>query len=98
MVQRISTSFSARYWEEDCFNQTGKRIDCADSQQDGALQRGSALPQKRFSISHDRIRDNLTGLDRTPTGNSTETHEKEHPWRLPNINELTSLIAAAILR
>ena len=97
--------------QKDCFDQTGNKVDCADSQQDGTLRMGAALPQVRFSISHNCIRDNLTDLGWAPTGSSTgnplswqqaldlivtlntaEAHRTTHPWRLPNINELASLI------
>ncbi len=68
---------------------------------DGALERGAAWPTSRFVDNGDStITDNLTGLVWRNTASSTVSWSDalalaSDPWRLPNLNELDSLLNAA---
>ncbi|HKJ77003.1 MAG TPA: DUF1566 domain-containing protein, partial [Gammaproteobacteria bacterium] len=87
----------------------GDRRPCGGSGQDGELQAGTVWPQPRFEVGPDGVLDRLTGLvwsrQADPTGTATTWSEAleavgrirgGHPgqWRLPNINELESLVDA----
>ncbi len=103
-----------------CYNSTGTVISCAGTGQDGALQKGVAWPNPRFTDNGDgTITDNLTGLmwlqdascfyiqawgaafgtiadfnaDPVPYL-CTDYTAAYADWRLPNVNELESLIHA----
>jgi hypothetical protein len=88
-----------------CFNTNGGGINCAGTGQDGDIQAGVAWPEPRFTDNgNGTVTDNLTGLMWTANG----TDEKTWPealdwlktlkmggyadWRLPNVNELRSLV------
>ncbi|MBM4136019.1 MAG: DUF1566 domain-containing protein [Nitrospira sp.] len=85
---------------------TGQTISYATGD-DGALQRGVSWPSPRFTVSGDCVIDNLTGLEWVKSPDSTTrtwadalTYANDlalcgfDDWRLPNVNELESLINA----
>ena len=91
--------------QKQCYDTNGIVISCADTGQDGAKRMGVAWPNPRFSVSGDCVTDNLTGLMwvRSPDSTTrTWTGAMDHAsgldlcgytdWRLPNINELRSLV------
>ena len=92
-----------------CYAENGGAVTCAGTGQDGEYRMGLAWPNPRFEVNGDCVTDNLTGLiwaknanipaakkswndaidfakDRTLCGRSD--------WRLPNVNELDSLLNA----
>ena len=88
---------------------TGTAITCANTGQDGDLQKGVTWPNPRFTVDGTGlcITDNLTGLMWVRTPDSTTrtwaialTYADGlslcgyTDWRLPNVNELESLINA----
>lgn len=90
-----------------CFDAGGNIINCTGSGQDGALRMGARWPEPRFEISGDTVIDRLTGLCWLRTADLTggkatwegaleavaELNSTENIiWRLPNINELESLV------
>lgn len=91
-----------------CYAASGGTIPCSNTGQDGALRLGVAWPNPRFTLLGDMARDNLTGLcwlqeagitRRTKTWEGALSSVAELnrgsqgiPWRLPNINELESLV------
>lgn len=108
-----------------CTDSTGTVIACANTGQDGALLKGVAWPNPRFTANTDTsVTDNLTGLAWVPNGNlmptrnsgwdqdgtvndggvtwqhaldyvaklNTESYLGHNDWRLPNSNELMSLV------
>ena len=92
-----------------CHGPDGQRRPCADSGQDGELRQGKAWPRPRFEDTADGVWDRLTGLvwsrEADYTGTATTWPEaleaigrlnRQGPggWRLPNINELESLVDA----
>lgn len=91
-----------------CYNSLGDDIACTETGQDGEIQAGMVWPDTRFSVSGECVTDNLTGLMWAKSPDSTiRTWAKALAyanglpelcglggWRLPNINELESLIHA----
>lgn len=92
-----------------CYNAAGAVIACATTGQDGELQKGVAWPSPRFTVDGTGlcVTDNLTGLmwvkipDATPrTWANALTYANDlsicgyTDWRLPNVNDLESLINA----
>lgn len=96
-----------------CYYATGAVIACSGTGQDGALQRGVAWPDPRFTAGAgaevECVTDNLTGLMWTknanlPAGTKTWQQALDYAdgldlcghtdWRLPNVNELESLVHA----
>lgn len=92
-----------------CYSASGALIPCAGTGQDGELRKGVPWPDPRFTVSGDCVMDNLTGLMWTKNGNlpnGTRTWQQAldyanslslcgySDWRLPNINELESLVNA----
>ncbi len=106
---RGESSILTQTGQKTCFDITGNRISCEGSFQDGALQMGKTWPTPRFKVTPDGVLDmmthliwareaNLAGLvdwqealDRIKKLNMTS----ELKWRLPNINELESLVDAS---
>ena len=101
--------------QSHCYGASGLLLNCAESQQDGAIRAGVTWPSTRFIVQNEQIHDKATGLiwrkNANLTGqpvtwdaavqavrllNQDSTHGM-HPgdskhWRLPNINELESLV------
>ncbi len=92
-----------------CYDSLGAEIVCADTGQDGELKKGVPWPNPRFTVSGECVTDNLTGLMWSKNGNlpnGTKTWQQAldyansltlcgySDWRLPNINELESLMNA----
>lgn len=93
--------------QTNCYDANGNIISCADSGQDGELHLGTLWPEPRFVVSGEKVIDCLTNLrwfrNADLTGEKvtwedaleavTELNSKgDIIWRLPNINELESLI------
>ncbi|MDP3297140.1 MAG: DUF1566 domain-containing protein [Thermodesulfovibrionia bacterium] len=93
-----------------CYDTAGAEILCTGTGQDGEIQAGVAWPEPRFIVDGDCVIDNLTGLMWARDGNLTG-YMKWNPaidyannltlcgysdWRLPNINELDSLMNADV--
>lgn len=93
--------------QRDCFDAAGARVSCAGSAQDGEVQLGLHWGRDRFRERDDDVVDRLTGLvwrrhaDLTGAPTTWEQalaavvelrRETNKPWRLPNINELESLV------
>lgn len=99
-----------RTGQTGCFDVAGNVLDCRGSGQDGALQQGTAWPEVRFAPREDGVLDRLTGLvwrARAFEGGllvdwnealelarslAVDTGKR---WRVPNINELESLVDAS---
>lgn len=94
--------------QRHCYDTEGIAIDCAGTGQDGEHQFGYAWPQPRFTKRDDSVEDHLTGLiwycNANLTGSPVDwlsalnivdelnRQDKARHWRLPNINELESLV------
>jgi hypothetical protein len=90
-----------------CYDTAGTVIPCAGTGQDGEIRAGAAWPNPRFSVNGDCVTDNLTGLMWPKDGNipngvmnwngaidfaNNLTLCGYSDWRLPNWNELQSLL------
>jgi len=91
-----------------CYDTEGVEIPCPGTGQDGDIQAGVAWPEPRFADNGDgTMIDNLTGLMWTKDANlpnspvtwqqaldraNSLTLADYSDWRLPNVNELESLI------
>jgi hypothetical protein len=86
-----------------CYDDKGKVVSCKGSGQDGEFRQGKAWPQPRFEISGSTVIDHLTGLRWQKTADLVgkkvswsdalaAVNELNSTWRLPNINELESLV------
>jgi hypothetical protein len=86
-----------------CYDEKGKVVSCEGSGQDGEFRHGSRWPQPRFEVSGSGVIDRLTGLCWQNTADLVgkemswiealgAVNELDDPWRLPNINELESLV------
>ncbi len=99
-----------RTGQTQCFDVQGEVIDCRESAQDAALQQGLPWPEVRFEPFEDGILDRLTGLvwrrQAFEGGGLVDWNEalelaadlaeaSGRAWRLPNINELESLVDAS---
>ncbi|MYL83899.1 DUF1566 domain-containing protein [Desulfovibrio aerotolerans] len=92
--------------QERCFDGQGREIACAGTGQDGELRSGRPWPTPRFELQGDGVLDRLTGLvwaARADAANGLTHWEQalavcaslgHGRWRLPNINELESLVDA----
>jgi len=99
-----------RTGQTTCYDSSGTSITCAGTGQDGDIQVGVAWPNPRFVDHGDgTVSDNLTGLEWTKDANpakgamnwqqaldyvKTLNTGGNSDWRLPNVNELESLINA----
>ena len=92
-----------------CYDTAGNVIACPYTGQDGDIQAGVPWPTPRFTVSGDCVTDNLTGLMWTKNANLPGVYKTwqqaldyanglslcgHTDWRLPNVNELESLINA----
>ncbi|HED17081.1 MAG TPA: DUF1566 domain-containing protein [Gammaproteobacteria bacterium] len=91
-----------------CYNDLGEQIACEHSGQDGEYGLGIVWPEPRFIVTDTGVSDRLTGLCWHDNANLTgvtvtwqqaldaiahlNRQDKRHKWRLPNINELESLV------
>ncbi|RJQ21248.1 MAG: DUF1566 domain-containing protein [Nitrospiraceae bacterium] len=85
-------------------------IPCAGTGQDGEIRAGATWPNPRFTVNGDCVTDNLTGLMRPRNGDlagmtswySAIDYANDltlcgySDWRLPNLNELESLVNAEV--
>lgn len=93
-----------------CYDGLGEVIACSENRQDASLAMGVSWPRPRFSAQENGVIDNLTGLiwynpaaykkkmtswqeALTTVRNLSQTTKM--PWRMPNINELESLVDAS---
>jgi len=94
--------------QQDCFDNSGQEISCRGTGQDPELNKGQLWPEPRFSMKGNEVLDNLTGLVWHDPGRMETkavnweqaleiVQDLEGPknWRLPNINELESLVDAS---
>ena len=97
-----------RTGQSQCFDAGGREIPCEGTGQDGELQLGAAWPEPRFEVRDQAVLDRLTGLLWQRNTDLTKgpvtwqqaldavarlnEHSGTRHWRLPNINELESLV------
>jgi uncharacterized protein DUF1566 len=61
-----------------CYDGSGSAVSCANTGQDGDLQKGAAWPNPRFAATADTaITDNLTGLVWSPNGNLPQARDPQ---------------------
>jgi hypothetical protein len=91
-----------------CYDSQGNTIDCAASTQDGAVIAGRPWPVPRFEVRDGDVVDQLTGLcwqrnadlsgtlvdwgEALSTIRNLAARQPQKGWRLPNINELETLV------
>ena len=94
--------------QRECYDSEGMTVECSGTGQDGEHQLGYAWPHPRFTDHGDSVEDHLTGLCWYRNANFTGSpvdwvqalnivdelnrQDKVRRWRLPNINELESLV------
>jgi hypothetical protein len=93
-----------------CFGTAGAVLDCAGSGHDAEVMAGAAWPKPRFAGQGGEVLDHLTGLvwrERADLGDGPVAWDAAialvrelsqadgKAWRLPNINELESLVDAS---
>jgi len=94
--------------QDACYDARGACIDCAGSGQDGAVQAGQPWPDPRFHVMQEGVLDRLTGLGwqrcadladgevdwsrALSTIEALNAVSGQRIWRLPNINELETLV------
>ncbi len=92
--------------QKECFDREGRMIPCTGTGQDPEWSMGVPWPEPRFSRKGHEIVDHLTNLVWMDPGRvrtaplnweqALETvHDLQDGWRLPNINELESLVDAS---
>lgn len=89
--------------QRSCYDAAGRELACPGSGQDGEHRLGRAWPSPRFVPEGGAVRDALTGLlwrrAAEPCGpvhwDDALRAATETGWRLPNINELESLVDCA---
>lgn len=90
-----------------CFDSDGARIECGGSGQDGDRYPAPGMPLPRYSSESEVITDLWTGLEWLACADLADgvvnwreaiawvgrlKSDDQRPWRLPNINELESLV------
>lgn len=91
-----------------CYSEAGDAISCADTGQDGEFAHGCPWPSPRFEVLRETVIDRLTNLHwrraadlvgevtwaqaLAAVARMNEQPGALHVWRLPNINELESLV------
>jgi hypothetical protein len=89
--------------QDRCYDQDGREIACGGSGQDGELRQGHPWPAPRLETTSGGVLDRLTGLvwhrdadicrGAVSWADALEAVAAlEGPWRLPNVNELESLV------
>lgn len=94
--------------QRTCYNARGAPVDCAASGQDGAIQAGQPWPEARFRVEAHEVFDRLTGLCWQRCADLADGEVdweralasivalnaggNRNLWRLPNINELETLV------
>lgn len=94
--------------QTECYDSAGRLVSCAGSGQDGEFRIGRAWPEPRFEAAGGAVIDRLTGLSWLREADLTEgrsvtwndalsavarlNQNSTIHWRLPNINELESLV------
>lgn len=107
-VRGAGNGLLAATGQRRCFDPAGHLCPCAGTTQDGAMRLGRRWPRARFVIEPEGVRDRLTDLLWWPEADLTGdvldwagalaavAHlNSAHParrWRLPNVNELESLV------
>jgi hypothetical protein len=102
----------ARTGQTACYDASGTVIGCTGTGQDGAIQAGAVWPDPRFIDNGDgTVTDRLTGLEWLKDANLAGEYKTWHAaldyvktlnigghndWRLPNVNELESLVSAQL--
>ncbi len=82
-----------RTGQTQCFDDRGKKIDCADTGQDGDIQAGVIWPSPRFTPnSDDTMTDNLTGLVWTRDGGSPGASCRPEGKRLMTVPQALTYI------
>ncbi len=95
-----------RTGQKRCFDAAGRMVACAGTGQDGEVLAGEAWPEPRFAVQEAGVLDRLTGLvwaRQADAARGPVSWEQalavagsfgQGGWRLPNINELESLVDA----
>jgi len=101
----------ARTGQTTCYDTSGAVIACSGTGQDGDYLAGAPLPNLRFINNNDgTVKDSLTGLEWAQDANAggamtwqaaldyvkTLNTGGHNDWRLPNVNELESLVNAQL--
>ncbi|WP_457571329.1 Lcl C-terminal domain-containing protein [Desulfovulcanus sp.] len=96
--------------QNNCFDEQGKIISCSQTGQDGEVKMGIPWPKPRFEVKEYKVYDHLTGLIWHIDANLSQKNiswsealdfvhdlnkNSRLKWRLPNINELDSLVDAS---
>ena len=109
-VRGAGNGLLAATGQRTCYDAEGRPIPCAGSGQDGEHQLGRPWPRPRFEVSGAQVIDRLTGLIWARRADLTgrpvtwqraldavaelRRHQPDAGWRLPNINELETLVDA----
>lgn len=110
-VRGLGNGVIPRTGQSLCYDTAGKSMSCDGSGQDGEFQMGVPWPVPRFEIGGDHILDRLTNLKWRRNANlsshpviwrdalsavaAINQESNTAIWRLPNINELESLVDCA---
>jgi hypothetical protein len=94
--------------QRSCYDARGAPVDCDGCGQDGAIQAGQPWPEARFRIGAHEVFDRLTGLcwqrcadladgdvaweAALASIGALNAGSDHNSWRLPNINELETLV------
>jgi hypothetical protein len=107
---RGRSSVLPRTGQTVCFDSAGAPLECGGTGQDGEVRAGAPWPEPRFEQSGDEVLDRLTGLvwlvkadlaagpiawEEALAEARSFARNSGEAWRLPNINELESLVDAS---